>query len=248
MLQLTLLEKLQILFDLILASPFFIFLFIFTILVFLILLDTKNYDKIKTKKYIVSIYALVFISVIIKYHSSLLSMFDYLINNLSVIFYFPNLAVYTCVLIIINVIMLKTVFTKTDRVSRTLNIAMYSIIMYLMLLIISTVTTEGLDVYNQLSLYTNKTVLAVVELSNMLFIIWMLLLIINRLLDVLETKGLKIKSRLFPERPEIKYVDKKVPVEVIKEVPVEKIIYKDREKDIFTKDEYILMLNLLKNK
>ena len=65
MLQLTLLEKLKILFDLVLASPFFIFLLIFTILVFVILLDSKNYKKKQMKRYIAGIYALVFIGVVI---------------------------------------------------------------------------------------------------------------------------------------------------------------------------------------
>ncbi len=252
MLQLTLFEKLKILFDLILASPFFIFLFIFAILVFLILQDTKYYDKKLVKEYIIGIYVLVFIAAIIKYHSSFLSLLDYLIDNIAVVFYFPNLAIYMAMILISNIIMLRTIFKDSDKVSRTLNIAMYSTIMYLMLLTISIISTETLNVYDQVSLYQNSNVLALVELSNTIFIIWMLLAIINKLLDVLEVKGLKIKSKLFPERPRIitKYVPKEViknvPVEVIKEVPVEKIIYKEKE-ETFTKEEYKIMLHILKS-
>ena len=254
MLQLTLFEKFKILFDLILASPFFIFLFIFTILAFLILMDVRSYNKTQVKQYIIGIYAIVFIAAIIKYNKAFISLFDYLMNNVAVIFYFPNLAVYAGMILIINIIMLKSIFMDTDKVERTLNIAMYSILMYLMLLIISIVSTESLNVYDQLSLYSNANVLALVELSTTIFIIWILLLIINKLLDVLEEKGLKIKSRLFPDRPRVitRYIPKeiirKVPVEVIKEVPVERIVYKEKQPEIFTKEEYILMLNLLRNR
>lgn len=254
MLQLTLLEKLKILFDLILASPFFIFLLIFTILVFIILLDSKNYKKRQVQKYILGIYLLVFIAVIIKHHSSFISVVDYLINNVFVIFYFPNIAVYATMIIIINLIMLKSIFSNKDKIIRIVNMASYSIIMYLMLLIIYTITTESIDVYNEVSLYSNTTILSLVELSNILFLIWIILIILNKLLDFLETKGLKTKSKILPTtEKEIvtveKEVIKEVPVEVIKEVPieVERVVYKEKQVDMFTKEEYLVMLNILKN-
>jgi len=273
MLQLTLLEKLKILFDLILSSPFFIFLFIFTILVFIILLDSKNYKRKQIKSYIIGIYTLVFLSVIIKYHSSFLSVFDYLINDIFIIFYFPNVAVYAIMIIIINILMLRSLFSNNDKIVRTINIASYSMIMYLMLLVIYTVTTENLNVYDELSLYTNQNVLVLVEISNVIFLIWMILLLINKLLDFLENKGLKTKSILLStneeqnivteviEKEVIKEIIKEVPVEkeiikeVIKEVPVEKIIYKEKPDEMYTKDEYtfskdeyLMILRLLQSK
>lgn len=253
MLQLTLLEKLKILLDLILASPFFIFLLIFTILVFVILLDSKNYKKRQVQRYIFGIYLLVFIAVIIKHHSSFLSILDYLMNNVFVIFYFPNIAIYAAMIIIINIIMLKSIFSKKDKVIRTLNMASYSLIMYLMLLVVYTITTENIDVYNELSMYTNSTILTLVELSNIIFVIWMVLLLINKVLDFLETKGIKTKSRIITTNDkEIVTVEKEiireVPIEVIKEVPVEveKVIYKEKQEEMFTKEEYLIMLNILK--
>ena len=246
MLQLTLLEKLQILFDLILTSSFFIFLLIFTMLVFIILLDSRNYKKKVIKRYILGIYILVFLSVIIKYHSSFFSIIDYLVNNIFVIFYFPNIAIYAAMITIINIIMLKSLFSNRNNGIRLLNIASYSLIMYLMLLVIYTITTNNLDVYDQLSLYTNQNVLVLIELSNIIFVIWMILLLINKILDILETKGIKTKSRFVKNAPvntEIKYIEK----EVIKEVPVEKIIYKEKQEDLFTKEEYMMMLKILKN-
>ena len=257
MLQLTLLEKLQILFDLILTSPFFIFLLIFTILVFVILLDSKSYKRAQVRNYIIGIYTFVFISVIIKYHSSFFSVIDYLINSVFVIFYFPNIAVYGSMIVIINIIMLITIFSKKDKVTRVLNMTSYTIIMYLMLLVIHTITKEGLDVYDSVTLYTNQDILILIELSNVLFAIWIILLGINKILDILEAKGIKTKSRLFKNKNQeiiTEYIEKEVikevPIEVIKEVPVpievERIVHKQRYEDMFTKDEYMLMLEILR--
>lgn len=273
MLQLTLFEKLKVLFDLILGSPFFIFLFIFTILVFIILLDSKNYKRKKIKRYIFGIYLLVFVAIIIKYHSSFLSIMDYLVNNVFVIFYFPNIAVYALMIVMINVIMLNSLFSNKDKILRTINIASYSLIMYLMLLIIHTITTEKLDVYNQMSLYSNENALVLIELSNVIFIIWMVLVLINKCLDILEKKGIRTKSRIisttiddnikieYVEKEVVKEVIKEIPVEkeiikeIIKEVPVERIIYKDKPDEMYTKeeytfsrDEYLMLLRILKSK
>ena len=266
MLQLTLLEKLKILFDLILASPFFIFLLIFTILVFVILLDSKSYKKKQMQRYIAGIYTLVFIAVVIKHHSSFLNVIDYLINNVFVVFYFPNIALYALMIIIINIIMLRSLFTKKDKIIRTINMASYSFIMYLMLLVIYTITTENIDVYNELNMYSNSTILTLVDLSNILFLIWMILILINKLLDFLETKGLKTKSHILKDEKEVITIEKEVikeievikevPVEVIKEVPVEiirevevvKEVPTNKDDVVFTKDEYNIILNILKSK
>lgn len=264
MLQLTLFEKLKVLFDLILGSPFFIFLFIFTILVFIILLDSKNYKRKKIKRYIFGIYLLVFVAVIIKYHSSFLSILDYLMNNIFVIFYFPNIAVYAFMIIIINIIMLKSLFSNEDKLLRVINIAFYSFIMYLMLLIIYTITTNQLNVYDQISLYSNQNTLVLIEISNILFVVWMVLMLVNKLLNFFETRGIRIKSRFIKDNEEnikVEYIEKEVikevPIikEVIKEVPVEKIIYKDKPEEMYTKEEYtfskeeyLMLLKILKSK
>ena len=124
--------------------------------------------------------------------------------------------------------------------------ASYSIIMYLMLLIIYTISTESIDVYSQLTMYSNKTLLVLIELSNIIFVIWMLLLLINKLLDFLETKGIHTKSlipNIYPNK-EIVTIEK----EIIKEVPVEKIIYKEKKEELFTKEEYLMMVDILRNK
>ncbi len=238
MLQLTLFEKLSILFDLILADPFFIFLFIFTILSILVLLDSRKNDKNKTKEYVFLIYAAIVIASIVKYHSSIWSLFDYLVNNVFVIFYFPNIAVYALTIIIANALMVKNLFGEDDKVKRGINITMYGIIMYLMLLAITTITTESLDVYDQLAIYANKSMLSIIEVSNFIFVIWILLLLINKLLDVLENKGVHIKSKVSKPQVITKYIER--------EVPVEKVVYKEQE--LFTEEEYLYLLKILKDR
>lgn len=247
MLELTIIDKLKILIDLVLKSPFFIFMFVFTFLMFIILLDSKNYKRKKIKKFIFSIYILVFIAIIIKYHTSFISVFDYLMNNVFVVFYFPNIAIYGLMILITNIVMLRHLFSNNGKIIRTINIASYSIIMYLMLLVIFIITKENIDVYNQVSLYSNEKILSLIELSNIIFVFWMILNLINKIVNFFINKKSVIINQ---DGVLVKYIEK----EVIKEVPVEKIIYKEKpeehnkEEYTFTKEEYLTLLNILKSK
>ena len=130
--------------------------------------------------------------------------------------------------------------------------ASYSLIMYLMLLIIYTITTENIDVYNEITMYSNTTMLTLVDLSNILFLIWIILILINKLLDFLETKGIKTKSHIIKDENEVitieKEVIKEVPVEIIKKVEVIKEVPIQSDDVVFTKDEYNIILNILKSK
>ena len=265
MLKLTFFDKLKILFELVLSSPFFIFLFIFSLLALCILLDLKDKNKKKMKISIVGIYIIVLLAMIIKYHTEVFSVIDYFVNNIFILFYFPNLAIYVAMMIFTNIFMFKSLSFDKKEPIRVINLSFYTIIMYLSLLIVYTISHENLDVYSQESLYTNANVLALVELSNILFFIWIVIMIIDKLEYLLENKGVikpkrnrdriitkVVKEEVIKEVPVEKEVIRTVEVpverEVVKtiEVPVEKVIYKDKQDEIFTKDDYVIMSKILK--
>jgi hypothetical protein len=250
MLKLTLFDKLKIMFDLMLDSPLFIFLFIFSILSLCILLDLKEKNKNVTKLSIAGVYLVLIIALIIKYHSSVLQTLDYFFDNLFIIFYFPNLAVYVVMIIISNILMFKNLFLDKKEPIRVISLCAYILIMYMMMLIIHTVGIEGLDVYDQASLYSNTNVLTLVELSNIIFGIWIIALLIDRIIFMLENKELIVTDRSkkrivtrIVEKPVIQKIPVQIPVEkeVIREVqvPVEKQVIKEVIKEVPIEKEVI---------
>ncbi len=316
MLKLTLFDKLKIMFDLMLDSPLFIFLFIFSILSLCILLDLKEKNKNVTKLSIAGVYLVLILTLVIKYHTSVFNTLDYFINNLFIVFYFPNLAIYVVMIIISNILMFKNLFLDKKEPIRVISLCAYVLIMYMMMLIIHTVGIEHINVYDELSVYSNTNVLSLIELSNIVFVIWIIALLIDKILYMLENKEVIVTNRSkkrivtrVVEKPVIQKIPVQIPVEkevikevpvpiekevikevikevrvevpvekeiikevkvevpvekeVIKEVPVptgkeiikevkvevpvEKIIYKEKEeKDMFTKEEYIIMSEILK--
>ncbi len=241
MLQLSLLEQFQILIKLILGNPFFIFLLIFSMIVAVVLMDTTNFSYKKNKKIYLVIYALVAIAIIIRYNTALFTMVDYLLDNLFMIFYFPSLAIQTLMIIIMNIALLITVFNKSIDVSyKRINVTFYCIMMYILFLTLDSVVKNGIDVYSQLSIYSNSETVALVQINSLLFILWAGALLVNLI-------AIKLSKD-----PNITHKKEKIVEKVI--AKDDNIIAKEEDKNNddeyinvrFTKEEYLLMLKILR--
>ena len=231
MLKLTLFDKLKILFDLMIGSPLFIFIFIFSILTLLILLDLKDKNKNVAKLLIGGIYLVLIIILLVKYHTSVLQTLDYFFDNLFIIFYFPNLAIYVVMIVVSNILMYKNLFLDKKEPIRVVSLCAYTIIMYLMILIIYTVGVEGLDVYEETSIYSSNNMITLVELSNIVFVLWIIALLTDRLLYLLENKQLVVTNRS-KKRVITKVVEKPIIEKYPIEIPVEKEIIKHKTRGL----------------
>ena len=234
MIQFSFTEKMKTLFDTVLSSPFFIFLIVFFVLLGIVLFDTIKYEKRKIKKAYVVIYILIFVAIIIKYNTSLIQLLDYLVSNIFIIVYYPNFAIYILMILISNILVLRAVFKRNmPRTIKIINIVFYCLKMYLMVLILDNMTINNIDVYSLSSIYSNNNLTMLVEISSLIFFVWIILLFIIWLVDKLTNIILKKD-----EKTEIiKQVKITKPVET-KAIPI-----KD---DIFTEEDYKIMLEIIK--
>lgn len=179
----TILEKFKIIFEISKSSKLFIAVIAFIILLAIVALTTNKKNAKRSK----SIYALVYIAVIIglliMYHESLGKMFDYMMNNFFIVLYFPNIAVYMAAILITNIIIWTSVFNmKTPKLLRIINVIAYGIIHYLLALVLNIVSTNKLDIFSQTSIYGNREAQAIIELSSGIFIIWIIFLIFYKVI------------------------------------------------------------------
>ena len=235
MIQFSFVEKMSTLFSIVISSPFFIFLIVFFILLGIVLFDTIKYEKKKIKRAYKIIYFVILLAIIIKYNSSLLTLFDYLISNIFVIIYYPNFAIYILMIVISNILVLRSVFKKDmSKVLKIVNIVFYSIKMYLMILILDNITVNNIDVYSMSSVYSNNNLTILVELSSAVFFIWIIVLfviwLVNKLTDIILKKD---NNNIVNTKVETKTIIK----EVVKE---------PEKEDIFTPEDYEIMLNIIK--
>jgi len=192
-------DKLNIILEVSKSSKLFIAV-IAIIVVLAVLAITMNKKNAKyTKNIYVLVYAFILIAILVAYSSSLGKMFDYMMNNLFIAIYFPNIAIYLAAIIITNIILLVSIFNKKiTKLIKNLNVVMFSIMNYLLVLILSVVHKENLDVFTQTSIYGNRQVQALIELSSSVFMIWMAFLIVYKIIRTYQQK-----TNSYYEKPEI---------------------------------------------
>lgn len=194
--QLSLIDKFKVVMDITNSDKTYIV--VICLLAFLsILFATTNRKNAKeSKKTYGIIYIIALIAIIIKYHASLSTMYDNMMNNLFIVFYFPNISVYLAAIIATNIIMWVSMFSKkTKTLTKIVNSVVFFSMHYLLVLLLSVITNNNLNVFSQTSLYSNTEVHSLIELSSNIFIVWIIYLVIYKILRTyFENKALKTKT------------------------------------------------------
>ena len=260
--KLSLLDKLKIFFE-VSKSTSWIFVVILILLVVGYVFLKNNKKNENLSKIVYRVFALLVLSLmIITYHAPLNNLFDYMMNNLFVVIYFPNLAVYLAAIIATNIILWISLFNyKTAENVKRLNIILYLIQNYLLILIFNVINQNKLDIFSQESIYKNTNATALIELSSIIFIVWIIFLISYKIILIYLRKDYKPKVKKVLVRKEIKKLPEnfkniEVPEYVYGNIPNRVIIKEDKKEeklkqvyeDMLTLEDYKQILELLKKK
>ena len=201
-------DKLKVLVDVSSSSGICIASIFLLIFVGALFVTTNRKNAKSSKKLYLSIYALLIVIMLIKYYSSLTNMWEYMMNNFFIGFYFPNLAIYLAAIVLTNIILWNTIFNfKEDKLLKYINTSIYCMIHYLLILILNVVTVNELDVFDQASVYKNTDASALISLSSTIFIIWLAFIIVYKIIRKSQKKHQKVR---IPVKRIIKY-KKKMP-------------------------------------
>ena len=175
---LSIVEKFKILFDMILDVKFiFIFLGVLVIATFLYLIK-----KIDNRKYIMiitlSLLLILGIDILINY-KELAEVFD---NFMTIFFsniYFPSVYVYVGTLLIVAIAFITSMFNKMlNKIYKIINGITFVMNNILLVIILNIIAKNKIDVFTPNELYTNINLVAVLEISIGLFVLWVLSLIV----------------------------------------------------------------------
>lgn len=183
MIQTSLFEQFSTLYKIFINNKYILNVSIIGILAFIIFeLFSRFHTKKIIKVFIIILYLGLFGALIYFYGDIIFNFLDYLMNNIFILLFFPNLAVYTLVIIIMNVLFLKSIFSDKDsKLMKTINIIFFIIINIVFYLILDNVMTNKIDIYENLSIYTNNNLLVLIQISMYLFIIWLAIIIISNI-------------------------------------------------------------------
>ena len=203
--KMSLIDKLRILVEVSKSSIWFLVLIVLLIGYGFVLFKTRNNNKKRNRRIYMIFSIIVSAILLIVYRSSISHLFNYLIDNVFISLMFPNIAIYFLGIIITNVILWISLFYyQTSNTIKRINIIVYLILNYLLALIISTIDINKVDVFSESSLYHNNKVTALIELSTLIFVVWIIYLILYKIILVYVRKDYKEKIRKVVVRKEVK--------------------------------------------
>ena len=271
--KLSFIDKLRILLDISKSSSLCIFILALLIFVGIIFITTNKKNAKRNKMIYASISVFILVTLVVAYHASLSNMLKYMMDNFFIVVYFPNLAIYLAALIATNIILWISLFNyKTTKSIKTLNVSVYIIMNYLLALLLNIVNKNNLDIFTQKSVYGNKNATALIELSSIIFIVWIIFLVIYKIILIYIRKDYQPKVKKILIKKKVKKLPEnfapletptyiygrapKMPVKVVeKEVIVTEPVRVNVEKDenlqdfdsMLTLDDYKTVLKMLKS-
>lgn len=182
---LSVIEKFKILFDMLLK---FKLVFIFAILILLITF-VYMFKKISSRKYmlIVSVLMILMFGVsIVSNYKILMDTFD----NFSTIFfrniYFPSIYVYIGILVFNFVVFITSVLsTKKKKIYKVINTINFILNNILFAIVLNIIAKNKIDIFSMSSLYTNTSLVAILELSIGTFAVWLFCLLVIYITNVI---------------------------------------------------------------
>lgn len=181
---LSVIEKFKILFDMLLK---FKLVFIFAILILLITF-VYMFKKISSRKYmlIVSVLMILMFGVsIVSNYKILMDTFD----NFSTIFfrniYFPSIYVYIGILVFNFVVFITSVLSAKKKIYKVINTINFILNNILFAIVLNIIAKNKIDIFSMSSLYTNTSLVAILELSIGTFAVWLFCLLVIYITNVI---------------------------------------------------------------
>lgn len=180
--QLSFFEKIEVLFQNILAHPIFICILLIPILLII-------FNKKITKKAVVLIYIAVLLIILFIGNTTIFSLFDNLVDGIFMTLYFPNFITLFVVEVTSAIICLITFLKKNiTKVSKIINITGFVIIQTIFALILTVIQANDIDVYQENALYASNDVLTLMQLLMGTFALQIITLLVVKSIEKITEK------------------------------------------------------------
>lgn len=171
---LSLIEKLGVIFKYTFSSFLSIEMFIFSLLLFCILVYSVKVNNHFIQMISIGIYIGFVIGIIISYTSYVQTSFNSFTKAILNYIYFPSTVVYFFIIVFVTILILYTLFSKNiTNIKKIFNYLFFSIMYFFFMTFMALSAFDGVDLMEITELYKNDTILSIVQISNLLLVIWL---------------------------------------------------------------------------
>ena len=179
-------EKFGVLFQNLFQHPLFIIFFFIPIILFFL---KKRHGK---KVYLI-VYFISIVAILIIFGDILFKLFDNLMDGIFMTLYFPNFITLFIVVIMCALIgLISLLSTKMHKINKIINYVGFLVVYSLFALVLVTIQSNKINIYKDNALYSNKDVLALMQILIGAFAIQIVSLIIiyliNKVTSILDKK------------------------------------------------------------
>lgn len=206
MVELSLLDKIKTLLNLVLSSSLFLILLIsIGIIILDICYISRKSKKVKIIYSVISF--MIIIGLSINYLKELVNIVNVINKNLVMLINFPTILEYvTIIFISILVMIISFIFKRFTKIIRGINLGVVIADIFIFFLILDQISKNNVDLSNKIDIYSNQNLMVLFQISLFIFIIWMAFLIIYSIIMKLIKTNYNIEKEII-KNEEIKNID-----------------------------------------
>ncbi len=175
------LQNLYSILVLIFTTPFYLELFIFFALSLIMMIVFMIKKNKKVRHVLFLIYAILIILLFGYYGKFLLYLFDKLVDLIFNLIYFPNVAIYFLMFVVLNINTVLSLFDKYSKLKflssrsnlfiNVVNVFCFCCTYLFFFMILDVVVKNNLDFFSQMSIYSNQTFRILIQASTIMFVL-----------------------------------------------------------------------------
>jgi hypothetical protein len=150
-------------------------MFVLSLLLFLILVVNLKRKNTLVQMIAIGVYIGFIIGIFISYTTYVKTCIDTFTKGIMNYICFPSPIVYFFIIVFVTVMILVTLFSKKlTMFKKVINYLVFSILYFLFMSFIALGAYHGIDLAETVVLYQNDTILSIVQISNLLLLIWLI--------------------------------------------------------------------------
>ncbi|MBR3211398.1 MAG: hypothetical protein IKF71_05640 [Bacilli bacterium] len=172
---LSLFEKIGVIFRYIFSSFLSIEILIISLLLFAILIFNIKRNNRMVQIAAIGVYLGFILGILISYTSYVQTSFDSFVKEVMNYIYFPSTIVYFFIMVFVIGMMIYTIFSKKLTIlKKVINYAIFSIMFFFFVSFLSLAAYNAYDLIDITKLYENDVILSIIQVSNLLLFIWLI--------------------------------------------------------------------------
>ena len=178
------LDKIKVIWNTIINSNELKYIIPFLGIVLIVVILSFFFNKAKYHKVYLLVYVFIITALMIIYFNPITKLLSHLLDTVVNGLLFPNLALYVGVLLIVNIILIVTVFNDNlSKFIKGINLSLFALMQLLLVFIIKNIVVNNIDITKSLTVDTNMQLLILVEASIFVFVLWLLFLLVIKLIN-----------------------------------------------------------------